>query len=130
MCRRYFRRGEKQEIADHFKADKIQSGLPDLLTSYNVAPTTHQPVLRHTRDGAVREMMLMRWGLVPFFAKSLTDFKDFSTFNAKAETLAKSATWRAFHQGTPLPRTGRRLLRVEGAGFRSQEAGEAALHLP
>jgi putative SOS response-associated peptidase YedK len=32
----------------------------------------------------------MRWGLVPNFAKSLADFKGFSTINA----LQSSATWR------------------------------------
>ena len=84
--------------------------MPELLTSYNVAPTTFQPVIRNTRDGAVREMLLMRWGLVPFFAKSLADFKGFTTFNAKAESLAKSATWRE-----PLQR-GRRCL-VPADGF-------------
>jgi putative SOS response-associated peptidase YedK len=40
---------------------------------YNIAPTILQPVIRNSRDGAVRELLLMRWGLVPFFAKSLAD---------------------------------------------------------
>jgi putative SOS response-associated peptidase YedK len=39
-------------------------------------------------------MRLRCWGLVPFFAKSLTDWKGFSTINAKAETITSSATWR------------------------------------
>jgi putative SOS response-associated peptidase YedK len=37
--------------------------LPDW--DYNVAPTTHQPVIRHTKEHAEREMVLMRWGMVP-----------------------------------------------------------------
>jgi putative SOS response-associated peptidase YedK len=36
----------------------------------------------------------MRWGLVPYFAKSLADFKGISTINARAETLISSTTWR------------------------------------
>jgi putative SOS response-associated peptidase YedK len=32
--------------------------------------------------------------LVPFFAKSLSEFKGFSTINARAETVAKSTTYR------------------------------------
>lgn len=94
MCGRYYRRGTKQQIAERMKAGLITPGLADVLENYNVAPTTHQPVVRHTRDGAVRELLLMRWGLVPFFAKSLADFRGFSTFNAKAETLADARTWR------------------------------------
>ena len=39
-------------------------------------------------------MVAMRWGMVPHFAKSLADFKGFSTINAKAESLLSSALWR------------------------------------
>lgn len=35
-----------------------------------------------------------RWGLVPYFAKSLADWKVFSTINAKAETVQEKALWR------------------------------------
>jgi putative SOS response-associated peptidase YedK len=41
-----------------------------------------------------REMVAMRWGMVPHFAKSLADFKGYSTINAKAETLTTQAMWR------------------------------------
>ena len=37
---------------------------------------------------------MMRWGLVPHFAKSLKDFKGFSTINARAESLQNTAMWR------------------------------------
>jgi hypothetical protein len=86
MWERYYRRSDKQRIAECFAADPAP-GLTDLVPDYNVAPTTLQPVIRNSRHGAVRELLLMRWGLVPFFAKSVADFKDFSTFNAKAETV-------------------------------------------
>jgi putative SOS response-associated peptidase YedK len=64
------------------------------LPNYNIAPTTFQPIVRQERDSEERELVLARWGLVPFFAQSLADFKGFSTFNARAETLASSPTWR------------------------------------
>ena len=51
-------------------------------------------IVRQERDSDERELVLARWGLVPFFARSLADFKGFSTFNAKAETVATSPTWR------------------------------------
>ena len=93
MCGRYYRLSDKQRLAEHFAADPAPD-LTDLVPDYNVAPTTFQPVIRNRRDGAVRELLLMRWGLVPFFAKSLAAFKGFSTFNAKAETVATQPTWR------------------------------------
>jgi putative SOS response-associated peptidase YedK len=68
--------------------------LTDLVPDYNVAPTTFHPVIRNSRDGAVRDLLLMRWGLVPCFAKRVADFKGFSTFNAKAETVTTQPTWR------------------------------------
>lgn len=36
---------------------------------------------------------MMRWGMVPHFAKSLADFKGLATINAKAESLMKNAMW-------------------------------------
>jgi putative SOS response-associated peptidase YedK len=61
---------------------------------YNVAPTTFQPVIRNNRETAERELIMMRWGMVPHFAKSLADFKGLATINAKAESLMKNAMWR------------------------------------
>jgi putative SOS response-associated peptidase YedK len=61
---------------------------------YNIAPSTFQPVIRESRDDGSREMVLMRWGLIPFFTKQLSDVKGKSTINAKAENVVKSPTWR------------------------------------
>ena len=92
MCGRYYRRGQKQELAERFRLGK----LPDFPVGpdYNVAPTTFQPVVRQNRDTRERELVLMRWGLVPFFAKSLVDFRGISTINARAESIANTATYR------------------------------------
>lgn len=92
MCGRYYRRGEKQELAERFRIGKL--GEFPVAPDYNVAPTTFQPVVRENRDTRERELVLMRWGLVPFFAKSLLDFRGFSTINARAESVSKTATYR------------------------------------
>jgi putative SOS response-associated peptidase YedK len=50
-------------------------------------PTDFQPIVRLDRDGQ-RELTVMRWGLVPYWAK---DSKiAFSTINAKSETVTTS----------------------------------------
>src|ERR1700677_3367308 len=95
MCGRYYSRGQKQKIAEHFKAGKVFE--EPLAPNYNIAPSTFQPVIRLDRDSEERELVLMRWGLVPHFARSMADTKLFaglSTFNARAETLTTAATWR------------------------------------
>lgn len=93
MCGRYYRRSDKQRIAEAFKLGR----LPDdfvLPPDFNVAPSTFQPIIRANRETGERELELMRWGLLPYFAKSPAQFKGFSTINAKAETVATNPTWR------------------------------------
>jgi len=89
MCGRYYRRSDKQAIAEHFAANVYDFELPD---DYNVAPQSTQPVVRVSRDTGEREVALMRWGLIPYWSK---DAKiGYSTINAKSETVATSATFR------------------------------------
>ena len=64
MCGRYVRRTDKRQIAEAFRL----GGLPEdfvLPPDYNVAPTTFRPVIRLNRDTGEREVVMMRWGLVP-----------------------------------------------------------------
>ena len=94
MCGRYVRRSDKQKIAEHFRAKPNPAELPMPGEDYNVAPTTHQPIIRQNRETGDRELILARWGLVPFFTKELTDIKGLSTINARAESITKAPTWR------------------------------------
>ena len=94
MCGRYVRVGSASELAEYFDAEPVSAGwmMPD--ADYNVAPTTHQPIIRQSRDTGERELVLARWGLIPFFTKDLQDIKGLSTINARAETITKAPTWR------------------------------------
>ncbi len=94
MCGRYVRRSDKQKIAEHFQAKPNPADFPLPEADYNVAPTTHQPIIRQGRETGERELILARWGLVPFFTKDLNDVKGLSTINARAETITKAPTWR------------------------------------
>lgn len=94
MCGRYYRQSDKQRIAEAFHLRDISDMPLEVAPSYNIAPTTRQPVIRNNRDTGEREIVAMRWGMVPNFAKSLADFKGFSTINAQAETVTTKAMWR------------------------------------
>jgi hypothetical protein len=94
MCGRYVRRGDKQKLAEHFRARQNPPELPMPDADYNVAPTTHQPIIRQSRETGDRELVLARWGLVPFFTKDLKDIKGLSTINARSETITTAPTWR------------------------------------
>jgi len=94
VCGRYVRRSDKQKIAEYFHAHPQPAELPMPGADYNIAPTTHQPIIRQSRESGEREMVLARWGLVPFFTKDLSDIKGLSTINARAESITKASTWR------------------------------------
>jgi hypothetical protein len=58
---RYYRRSDKQRIAEAFKLGKLP---PDFVLppDYNIAPSTFQPVIRPNPESGERELVLMRWG--------------------------------------------------------------------
>jgi putative SOS response-associated peptidase YedK len=64
----------------------------NLRPHYNIAPTTNVDVVRLDREGR-RELVAMRWGLVPFFwKKTLKEMP--ATFNARAESIAEKPMFR------------------------------------
>ena len=92
MCGRYSNRKTKQEIAERLRAEQVTH--EPYVANYNIAPSTFQPVVRTEKDSGKRELVMLRWGLIPFFAKSPQAFKGFSTINARAEDIQSKATWR------------------------------------
>jgi putative SOS response-associated peptidase YedK len=58
--------------------------------SFNVAPSRPVPVVIATPEG--RAGAIMRWGLIPFWAKG--EPQKYSTINARAETVEKAASYR------------------------------------
>jgi putative SOS response-associated peptidase YedK len=90
MCGRYVRKSDKQRIAEAFAASVSSDFV--FGESWNVAPQTFQPVVRLAPRTGEREIVMMRWGLVPFFSR---DSKcGYSTINARSETVAKSPIFR------------------------------------
>ncbi len=58
MCARYYRRSDKQRIAECFAANPAPD-LTDLVADYSVAPTQFQLVNRDSREVASRELLLV-----------------------------------------------------------------------
>lgn len=63
---------------------------PERRRRYNAAPTQRLPVVRPADDHG--EILDMRWGLIPFFARGRAG--GYSTINARAETVATSPAFR------------------------------------
>ena len=64
----------------------------NLRPNYNVAPTHDVAVVRNRADGS-REMVQMRWGLIPFWAKD--EKIGYSTINARVEAVDTKPAFRA-----------------------------------
>jgi putative SOS response-associated peptidase YedK len=70
---------------------------PNFAASWNVAPTDPLPVVRFDPKERQRSLDVMRWGLIPYWAKDIKI--GFSTINARAEEIdTKPAFREAFRQ--------------------------------
>ena len=65
---------------------------PNIPADWNAAPTEDLPVVRYDARAAGRSLGVMRWSLVPFWAKDIK--VGFSNINAKAETVDTKPAFR------------------------------------
>jgi putative SOS response-associated peptidase YedK len=65
---------------------------PNFAPSWNVAPTDPLPVVGFNPNDRERGLTLMRWGLVPFWAKDIK--VGFANINAKAEGIENKPAFR------------------------------------
>ena len=61
---------------------------PNIPANWNAAPTEDLPVVRYDGRAGQRSLDVMRWGLVPFWAKDIK--VGFANINAKAEASKPS----------------------------------------
>ncbi len=87
MCGRFTLRTPSEQLANMF----AQLTIPDIVPRYNIAPTQNVLCVRN-RDGE-NEMVALRWGLVPFWAKDLK--MGAKMINARGETVAEKPAFRA-----------------------------------
>ena len=89
MCGRYAAYRSLEEIRRIFAT---VNPLPNFAPTWNMAPTRQAPVVRlHPQSGA-RQLDLLRWGLVPHWAKDLKSVRQ--PINARSETAATTPMFR------------------------------------
>ena len=88
MCGRYARYSAVRRFGELFDTP---AGF-ELAASYNVAPSNAVLVARNASWGG-RELITLKWGLVPSWSKEPKT--EFSTLNARAETVAEKPTFRS-----------------------------------
>jgi putative SOS response-associated peptidase YedK len=89
MCGRYRLSRRKQTVEEHFDT---ASGEEDWSPRYNIAPTQPVAVIRQNPKEPVRELSLMRWGLIPSWAKDSSSAA--RMINARSETASTKPVFR------------------------------------
>lgn len=90
MCGRYTLKTPRDQILERFHI--ARDLLPqDLLGRYNIAPSQLVAAVR-IGSGGVRELVPLRWGLVPPWAKE--EKTGYSMINARAESVATKPAFR------------------------------------
>src|SRR5260221_10615610 len=88
MCSRYFLDADGNVIAYTFRVPVQER----IRKRFNIAPTQEAPVIRVDPEGA-REVALLRWGLVPAWAKDLA--VGTKMINARCEGVEAKPAFRA-----------------------------------
>jgi putative SOS response-associated peptidase YedK len=89
MCGRYRLSRRKQIIGEYFDTADWQD---DWSPRYNIAPTQSVPVVRQHPKENVKQLSLMKWGLIPNWASDPAIAS--RTINAKSETAATKPAFR------------------------------------
>jgi putative SOS response-associated peptidase YedK len=89
MCGRFVLMTPGSSLAEQFQLTEEV----DLEPRYNIAPTQLVAVVRVRPDDPARKLVLLKWGLIPFWAKDKTIGS--KLINARAETAADKPAFRA-----------------------------------
>ena len=89
MCGRYRLSRRKQIIEEHFDCNPCDD---DWAPRFNIAPTQPIPIILQHPKEPVRELSLMRWGLVPSWAKDASGAA--RMINARSETASSKPAFR------------------------------------
>ena len=90
MCGRFRLSRRKQIVEEYF--DTAVSDEPEWNPRFNVAPTQPIPVIRQNPKEPVRELSMMRWGLVPSWSKDSSAAA--KMINARSETASTKPAFR------------------------------------
>lgn len=88
MCGRYRLTAKERYLRDHFGLDEDPTWTP----RWNIAPAQLVPIVRQKSDSSRRSFDLVRWGLIPSWAKDPSIAA--KTINAMSETAAGKPAFR------------------------------------
>lgn len=107
MCGRFYLDVPKKILVDHFHIENN----PNLQPHFNIAPSQDIAAVRETDRG--RELAILRWGLIPHWAKE--EKTGYSMINARAETVDQKPSFRTAYK--------RHRCLIPASGFYEWQAG-------
>src|SRR4051794_10306173 len=103
MCGRYILHAEPNQLAAIFGLPEFSETPNDFRPRFNIAPSQGVPIVRNqpgrdltiirrAGEGISRELVTVRWGLIPWWAKD--PGVGYKTINARAESIAEKPAFR------------------------------------
>jgi len=89
MCGRFALKTPPRSIQEHFHLPETVNLSP----RYNIAPSQEIAVVRHLTGKSFRQLDMLRWGLIPHWAKDMKI--GYKMINARSETLAQKPSFRS-----------------------------------
>jgi len=96
MCGRFTLAVSSSSVIEEYFSVDASVGHADLSPRYNIAPSQDITVIVKPDAESGRVLTMMRWGLVPHWAKDIKI--GYKMINAKAETLAEKPAYRTAYK--------------------------------
>jgi putative SOS response-associated peptidase YedK len=87
MCGRFRQTRSQKQLEERFQAE----GAVDVAPHFNIAPTQPVITVRQKKNELARRLSMMRWGLIPSWAKDLSIGN--TTVNARSETVTTTLSF-------------------------------------
>ncbi len=89
MCGRFALKAPPRTIQEHFHLAETLALSP----RFNIAPSQAVAAVRHLPGKNLRQLDMLHWGLIPFWAKDIKI--GYKMINARAETLVQKPSFRS-----------------------------------
>jgi len=92
MCGRAYETFTEDELEMRYQWARTKRNPLGLQPNYNLCPTQNAPVVVRSADE--NTVKLMRWGLVPNWAKTIKDASKYSLINARGEEITEKRSYK------------------------------------
>lgn len=93
MCGRAYQTMSEEDLELRYQWQRAKSPPLGLKLNYNLSPTQKSPVVFINQDKV--DIQLMRWGLIPAWAKDIASASKYSLINARGEEIHEKRSYKS-----------------------------------